>query len=60
MAYDLKSLCGVVGRGIFSGMTSAVIRAGVDGVVVKTAKVKNKILFKVAFASAVLTVNRKR
>ena len=52
MAYDLKSLHGVVEQCIFSGMTSTIICAGVDGVVVKTPKVKDKILFKIAFASA--------
>ena len=68
MAHDLKSLCGVVDHGIFSGMTSAVICAGANGVVVKTPKVKDKILFKVAFASAAVgllvmvasTVSKKR
>ena len=68
MAYDLKSLCGVVDHGIFSGMTSAVTCVGVDGVVDKTPKVKDKIFFKVAFASAAVgllvkvasTVRRKR
>ena len=36
MAADLKSLCGVVDHGLFCGMVTAVIVAGVDGVVVKT------------------------
>jgi ribose 5-phosphate isomerase A len=52
MASDLKSLCGVVDHGIFCGMTSAVICAGVDGVAVTTPKAKDKILFTLAVASA--------
>lgn len=35
MAADLKSLCGVVDHGLFCGMATAVIIAGVDGVIVK-------------------------
>jgi len=54
MAKDLKSLCGVVDHGIFSGMTSAVICAGADGVVVKTLDKKDKIIFNVAIASAAI------
>jgi len=34
MAADLKALCGVVDHGIFSGITTAVICAGANGVVV--------------------------
>lgn len=36
MASDLKALCGVVDHGLFCGMTTAVIVAGTDGVVVKS------------------------
>lgn len=53
MAANLKSLCGVVDHGIFSGMTYAVICAGVDGVVVKTTpEKKDKVIFNTAIASA--------
>lgn len=54
MAKDLKSLCGVVDHGLFTGMTTAVICAGVDGVVVKTAEKKDKIIFNLAIASATI------
>ena len=54
MARDLKTLCGVVDHGIFSGMTSAVIIAGSDGVVVKSAEKKDKIIFNLAIASAAI------
>ena len=56
MAKDLKSLCGVVDHGIFSGMTTAVICAGADGVVVKTLDKKDKIIFNVAIASAAVSL----
>lgn len=36
MAADLKNMCGVVDHGLFCGMTTAVIIAGADGVVVKS------------------------
>lgn len=36
MAADLKNVCGVVEHGLFCGMATATIVAGVDGVVVKT------------------------
>ncbi|KAL7470102.1 hypothetical protein ACHAXS_010339 [Conticribra weissflogii] len=36
MAADLKNICGVVEHGLFCGMATATIVAGVDGVVVKT------------------------
>lgn len=54
MAADLKALCGVVDHGIFSGMTTAVICAGADGVVVKTPQKKDKLVFNLAIASAAL------
>ena len=54
MASDLKALCGVVDHGIFSGMTSAVICAGADGVVVKTPQKRDKLVFNLAIASAAI------
>ena len=56
MAKDLKALCGVVDHGIFSGMTTAVICAGAEGVVVKTADKKDKLIFNLAVASASIGV----
>ena len=56
MAADLKSLCGVVDHGIFSGMTTAVIIAGSDGVVVKTPQKKDKIIYNLVVASAAVGV----
>lgn len=56
MAADLKSLCGVVDHGIFSGMTTAVICAGADGVVVKTPGKKDKVVFNLAIASAAIVL----
>ena len=52
MAADMKALCGVVDHGIFSGMTTAVICAGSDGVTVTDAKKKDKVIFNIAIASA--------
>lgn len=54
MAADLKSLCGVVDHGIFSGMTSAVICAGAEGVVVKTPEKKDNNVFHLAIASTAI------
>ena len=54
MAADLKSLCGVVDHGIFSGMTSAVICAGAQGVVVKTLEKKDNSIFHFAIASSAI------
>lgn len=54
MAADLKSLCGVVDHGIFSGMTSAVICAGANGVAVKTPEKKGTMVYNFAFASAAI------
>ena len=55
MAADLKRVCGVVDHGIFSGMTTAVICAGSEGVTVTTPQKKDKIIFNVVVASAVAT-----
>ena len=52
LAADLKSLCGVVDHGIFSGMTTAVICASADGIEVKTPRKKNGSMFHLAVASA--------
>lgn len=56
MAADLKSLCGVVDHGIFSGMTTSCIIAGSDGVVVKSPSKKDKVIFNLAIASAAIGV----
>lgn len=56
MAADLKALCGVVDHGIFSGMTTAVICAGADGVKVTAPKKNDKVIFNLAIASAAIGV----
>ena len=54
MAADLKALCGVVDHGIFTGMTTAVLCAGADGVSVTAPGKKDKVVFNLAVASAVI------
>jgi len=53
-ATELKSLCGVVDHGIFSGMATAVICAGVGGVVVKIPEKKQNRVLHLAIASTAI------